>query len=129
MFLNIFPKRIWATLNAVGAFEGQITFNLEQYGLVMSDCVCDLTITQDAVNIDEWKIWVKPILSVDMPHFDQFVSALNNYVFQVLKYQPSKLAPGKDLPMVKIFFDSIYFDMSGAEPVVQKIANPTSKKK
>ncbi|PUE32512.1 hypothetical protein B9Z35_02955 [Limnohabitans sp. Jir61] len=128
MFLNVFPKRIWATLNPEGVFEGQMTFNLEQYGLVLTDSVCDLTIAQDSVIIDQWKIFVKPIHSVDMPHFDQFVKALNSYVFDVLKFQPSKSATGNDLPMVKLFFDGIYFDMSGVEPVVQKIPTAPSQK-
>jgi hypothetical protein len=30
--------------------------------------------------------------------------------------------------MVKLFFDEIYFDMSGDEPVVQKIALDSIKK-
>jgi hypothetical protein len=45
-----------------------------------------------------------------------------------LQYTPSRSAPGKDLAMVKIFFDGIYFDMSGAEPVVQSISINASEK-
>jgi hypothetical protein len=46
-------------------------------------------------------------------------------VFEVLQFTPSRSAQGKDLPMVKLFFDGIYFDMSGDEPVVQK--NPAAR--
>jgi hypothetical protein len=120
-FLNVYPKRLFATLNAVGAFEGQFTFNLEQYGLVTSDIVCDVTISEDPVMLGQWKIRVKPMLDVDMPHFNQFVDTLNHYVFEVLQYMPNRSATGKDLPVVKLFFDGIYFDMSGTEPVVQKV--------
>jgi hypothetical protein len=42
-------------------------------------------------------------------------------VFDVLQFTPSLSAHGQEVPTVKIFFDGIYFDMSGAEPVVQKI--------
>jgi len=120
-FLNIYPKRILATLNSDDAFEGQFTFDLEQYGLITSDVVCDVSVTQDSVMSGQWKIWVKPLFDIDMPHFDKFVATLNHYVFEVLQFTPNRSAPGKDLPAVKIFFDGIYFDMSGAEPVVQKI--------
>lgn len=120
-FLNVYPKRLWATLNPVGAFEGQFTFDLEQYGLVTSDIVCDVTVREDPVVPGVWKIWVKPMLNVEMTHFEKFVEALNQYVFDVLQFVPSRSALGKDLPMVKIFFDGIYFDMTGEEPVVQKI--------
>lgn len=127
-FLNVYPKRLWATLNPVGAFEGQFTFDLEQYGLVMSDIVCDVTIGEDSVMVGQWKISMKPMLDVEMPHFDKFVDALNHYVFDVLQFMPSRSVPGKDLPMVKLFFDDIYFDMTGAEPMVQKIGDTSTKK-
>jgi hypothetical protein len=120
-FLNVYPKRIWATLNPVGAFEGHFTFDLEQYGLITKDVVCDVTVSEDPVMVGQWKIWVKPLFDVDMPHFQKFVETLNHYVFDVLRFSPNRSALGKDLPSVKIFFDGIYFDMSGTEPVVQKI--------
>jgi hypothetical protein len=120
-FLNVYPKRLMATLNADGAFEGQFTFNLEQYGLLLSDTVCDVKVFESPIMVGQWKIWVKPMFDVDMPHFDKFVDTLNRYVFDVLQYTPSRSASGKDLPMVKLFFNGIYFDMSGDEPVVQKI--------
>ena len=121
-FLNIYPKRIWATLNAANVFEGQFTFDLEQYGLITSDVVCDISVTEDAVLAGQWRIWVKPLFDIDMPHFDKFVETLNHYVFEVLQYTPNRSAIGKDLPMVKLFFTDMYFDMSGSEPVVKKIS-------
>ncbi len=120
-FLNVYPKRLMATLNAEGAFEGQFTFNLEQYGLLLSDTVSDVKVFEDPLMVGQWKIWVKPMFDVDMPHFDKFVDTLSHYVFDVLRYTPSRSASGKELPMVKLFFNGIYFDMSGDEPVVQKI--------
>ncbi len=127
-FLNVYPKRLWATLNPAGAFEGQFTFDLEQYGLVTSDIVCDVTVCEDAVMAGQWKILVKPMFNVEMPHFDKFVETLNHYVFEVLQYTPNRSAPGKDLAMVKIFFDGIYFDMSGDDPVVQRIGADNTEK-
>ena len=120
-FLNVYPKRLWATLNPFGAFEGQFTFDLEQSGLITNNVVCDVTVTEDPVMVGQWKIWVKPLFDVDMPHFDKFVDTLNHYVFEVLQFTPNRSATGKDLAAVKIFFDGIYFDMSGDDPVVQKI--------
>ena len=120
-FLNIYPKRILATLSDDGAFEGQFTFDLEQYGLITSDVVCDISVTQDQVMAGGWKIWVKPLFDIEMPHFDKFVEALNHYVFEVLQYTPSRSAPARDLPVVNLFFTDVYFDMSGTQPVMKKI--------
>ncbi|MEY2678507.1 MAG: hypothetical protein RLZ00_1199 [Pseudomonadota bacterium] len=121
LFLSVHPRRLWATLNPVGAFEGQLTLDLEQYGLMTNDVVCDVTVSEDPLMEGRWRIWVKPLFDVDMPHFDKFVETLNHYVFEVLQFTPSRSALGQDLPAVKIFFDGIYFDMSGTEPVVQKL--------
>ncbi len=127
-FLNVYPKRLIATLNAEGVFEGQFVFDLEQYGLVTNDIVCAVTVCEDVIMAGQWKILVKPMFNVEMPHFDKFVDTLNHYVFEVLQYMPSRSAPGKDLPVVKIFFTGVYFDMSGDEPVVQKIGVSNEKK-
>jgi|GEM_PF-1223065 hypothetical protein len=127
-FLNVYPKRIFATLNADGIFEGHIFFNLEQYGLLLSDTVTDITISEDPLMVGQWKIWVKPMFEVNMPHFDQFVETLNHYVFDVLQFMPNRRQQGKDLPVVKLFFNDIYFDMSGTKPVVQKIPGYAVKK-
>ncbi len=121
-FLNVYPKRLSATLNDEGVFEGQFTFNLEQYGLQLSDTVCDITISEDPVMRGQWKIWMKPLFDIEMPHFNQFVETLNHYVFDMLHFAPSRSAKGNGLPSVKLFFDEIYFDMSGAKPAVQKIS-------
>lgn len=120
-FLDIYPKRILATLNFEGAFEGQFTFDLEQYGLITSDVVCDVSVKEDPVLAGHWKIWVKPLFDIEMPHFERFVDTLNHYVFEVLQFMPNRHATGNDLPMVKLFFSDIYFDMSETEPVVKRI--------
>jgi hypothetical protein len=127
MFLNIYPKHIWTTLNATGSFEGKFTFAIEQYGLLYADTECDVTFVEDSILRGEWRLQVEPLLDVDMPHFDKFVKTLNHYVFNVLKVSPTRSAVSKELPSVKVFFDGIYFDMSGVEPVVQKLADKSGK--
>ncbi len=127
-FLNVYPKRLWATLNPVGDFEGQFTFDLEQYGLMTNDIVCDVTVCEDPVMLGQWKIIIKPIFQIEMPHFDQFAETLNHYVFEVLQYTPSRSATGKDLPTVKLFFSDMYFDMSGDKPLVQKMGEDQTRR-
>ena len=128
-FLNVYPKRLWATLNPVGVFDGQFTFDLEQYGFLMSAIVCDVTISEDPMMVGQWAMSMKPMHDVKMPHFEKFVMALNHYVFDFLQYTPNRSAAEKDLPMVKLFFDDVYFDMAGAEPVLQKIGTDSARNK
>ena len=115
-YLKIYPKRIIANVNADGDFEGEFTLHIEQYGLQANDKKCDVKITQDG---NEWRISVLPVSGVQTPQFKQFTESLNDYLFSVLKVSPNPKDAG--LPKVEVFFDDIYFDMSGKEPVVQKI--------
>ena len=116
--LKDISQRITTTLNADGGFEGVFTLHIEQYGLKANDKKCDVKITRVG---DQWQIWVQPVSGVDTPHFKQFVESLNQYLFSVLQVN---LDP-KDasVPKVEVFFDDIYFDMSGHEPVIQKISS------
>ena len=115
-YLKIYPKRIIATLNAQGGFEGVFTLHIEQYGLQANDKKCDVRITQEG---DQWQIWVQPLTGIDTPQFKQFTESLNEYLFSILKVVPNPKDAG--LPKFEVFFDDIYFDMSGQEPVIQKI--------
>ena len=114
-YLKIYPKRIIATLNADGGFEGLFMLHIEQYGLQANDQKCDVKITQEG---DQWQIWVQPVTGVQTPLFKQFMESLNDYLFSVLKVTPNPEVVG--LPKVEVFFDDIYFDMSGQEPVIHK---------
>jgi hypothetical protein len=115
-YLKIYPKRIIATLNPEGVFEGVFTLQIEQYGLQANDKMCDVKITLDS---DHWQIWVQPFTGLETPQFKQFVESLNDYLFSILKMVPNPKDAG--LPKFEVFFDDIYFDMSGQEPVIQKI--------
>jgi len=115
-YLKIYPKRIIATLNADGGFEGVFMLHIEQYGLQANDKKCDVRITQEG---DQWQIWVQPLTGIETPQFKQFVESLNEYLFSILRVVPNLESAG--LPKFEVFFDDIYFDMSGQEPVIQKI--------
>jgi hypothetical protein len=112
-YLKIYSKRIIDTLSADCYFEGVFTLRIEQYGLQANDKKCDVKITQEG---DQWQIWVQPVSGVQTPQFKQFTDSLNDYLFSILRVVPNPDSDG--LPKVEVFFDDIYFDMSGPEPVV-----------
>jgi hypothetical protein len=113
-YLKIYPKRIIATLNADGDFEGVFSLHIQQYGLQANDNKCDVRITQEG---DQWQIWVQPLTGLETPQFKQFVESLNDYLFSILKMVPNP--ESAILPKFEVFFDDIYFDMSGQEQVIQ----------
>ena len=115
-YLKIYPKRFIATLAADDCFEEVFTLHIEQYGLQANDKKCDVKITQEG---DQWQIWIQPVSGVQTPQFKQFTESLNDYLFSILKVAPNPESAG--LPKFEVFFDDIYFDMSGQEPVIQKI--------
>ena len=64
-------------------------------------------------------MWVQPLTGLETPQFKQFAESLNEYLFSVLKVAPNPQDAG--LSKFEVFFEDIYFDMSGQEPVIQKI--------
>jgi len=119
-YLKIYPKRIITTQNADGVFEGVITMHIEQYGLQANDNKCDVKITQ--VN-GQWQIWVQSVSGKQTPQFKQFTDSLNDYVFSILKAVPNLESAA--LPKFEVYFDDIYFDLTGKEPVIRRIPNKT----
>ena len=117
-YLKIYPKRIVATLNADGGFEGIFTLHIEQYGLQANDKKCDVTITQEG---DQWQIWVQPLTGLETHQFKHFTESLNDYLFSILKAFPNPESAG--LPKFEVFFDDIYFDLTGEETEIQKVSN------
>ena len=117
-YLKIYPKRIFATLNAEGIFNGVFAFQLEQYGLQANDKKCDVKISQDT---GKWQIWLQPFADLDTPQFKLFTESLNDYLFSFLKVEPGQGSKDSELPSVDVFFDDIYFDMTGQKPVIQKV--------
>ena len=115
-YLKISPKRSIATLDADGAFEGVFTLHIEQYGLQANDKKCDVRITQEG---DQWQIWVQQLTDLETPQFKQFTESLNDYLFLILKVFPNPDSAG--LPKFEVFFDDIYFDMTGQELLIKKI--------
>jgi len=115
-YLKIYPKRIVATLNTGGSYGGVISFLIEQYGLQANDEECDVKIIQKG---DQWQIWLHPISDVQKPQLKRFDESLNDYLFSVLKLQLTSLNVG--LSKLEVFFDDIYFEISGQDAVVREI--------
>ena len=115
-YLKIYPKRIIANLNADSNFEGVFTLHIEQYGLQAKDKKCDVKITTQ--ESEQWQIWVQSLTGLETPQLKKFVESLNDYLFLILKVVQNLESAG--LPKFEMFFDDIYFDMSGQEPVIQK---------
>ena len=87
---------------------------VEQYGLEVIDKKCDVKLFRDG---EGWQLMVQPISGVETPQFKQFVDSLSHYLFSVSKLNPSPEGQG----LVDFFFDGVYFDLSGQEPVIEKI--------
>lgn len=119
-YLNIYPHRIVANRKDDGSFEGKFIYSLEQYGLLLKDTQSDIQFHQNIAMRGQWKI--------SMPHFNEmgttyarkFVTSLDNYIFNILHITPSRQSVNSDLPDLEIFFNDVYFDLSGAEPVLRK---------
>ena len=123
-FLNVYPKRLHTLMNANGVFEGQMYFNLEQYGLLFEETACDVEVRRRPEASDRWQLVVHPLDGIEVPHFAKFAAALDHYLFEEQRISPNLQGAGQALPSWDVFFDDIYFDMSGDEPSLCQKAVP-----
>lgn len=119
-YVNIYPKQLHAVMTHNLVLEGRLTLHLEQYGLMRPEIEAVLRV----VRRDEeapWHLEIRPIDGVETPYFMGFAAALDRYVFQDLKAGPKMQVDANELPSMHLFFDGVYFDLSGEEPVLYKV--------
>jgi hypothetical protein len=120
-YLNIYPHRIVANYKDDASFEGEFIYSLEQYGLLLKDTQSRIQFHQNIAMRGQWKISMPQFNEMGTMYSQKFVESLDNYIFNILHITPSRQSLNSDLPDIEIFFNNVYFDLSGAEPELRKI--------
>lgn len=103
------------------SFEGLFTYSLEQYGLLLQDAQSSIHFHEDTALRGRWNIVMPQFNEMDASYFHQFVKSLDDYIFNILKTAPSRQWVNGNPPEIDIFFNDVYFDLSGAKPVLKKM--------
>lgn len=123
-YLNIYPKYILATQKDDDSFQGEFTYSLEQYGLLLQDTRSDIKLYQNLAS-EDWHLLMHQFDEIDTSYFRKFTQCLGNYIFSILQISPKRSIQSGEPSVVEIFFNDVYFDLSGGEPILKKISEKT----
>jgi hypothetical protein len=109
-YFKIYPRKIVAEPGDDTTRKAELFYNLEQYGHLHPDRSCALELFRDEQATPPWTLKVlNP--DIQVKKFTDFITALQFYLFQVLKYKPPELTPGGSVASQAYFFEPVYFDM------------------
>ena len=109
-YFKIYPRKIVAEPGDDTTRKAELFYNLEQYGHLHPDRSCALELFRDEQATPPWTLKVlNP--DIQVKKFTDFITTLQFYLFQVLKYKPPELTPGGSVVLQAYFFEPVYFDM------------------
>lgn len=106
-----------------GSYTADLSFSVEQYGLMVRDCLIKLKLfTPNEFHFHWWMVCEDPA-QLNVPGFAVFLRSLEKYVFTTLHYSPEEAVmhspPSSHLRLVgsaaassELFFDKMYFDIT-----------------
>ena len=121
-FIKLHPHSLSFQRLEDGNFKAELAFSVEQYGLMLKDCLIKLELfAPNAFHSHWWMVCDDPA-QLNVPGFAVFLRSLEKYVFVTLHYSPEDAV--MDSPQTanlrlsssgsnatELFFDKIYFDI------------------
>jgi hypothetical protein len=121
-FIKLHPHSLSFQRLEDGNFKAELAFSVEQYGLMLKDCLIKLELfAPNAFHSHWWMVCDDPA-QLNVPGFAVFLRSLEKYVFVTLHYSPEDAV--MDCPQTanlrlsssgsnatELFFDKMYFDI------------------
>lgn len=121
-FIKLHPHSLSFQRLEDGNFKAELAFSVEQYGLMLKDCLIKLELfAPNAFHSHWWMVCDDPA-QLNVPGFAVFLRSLEKYVFVTLHYSPEDAV--MDSPQTanlrssssgsnatELFFDKMYFDI------------------
>ena len=121
-FIKLHPHSLSFQRLEDGNFKAELAFSVEQYGLMLKDCLIKLELfAPNAFHSHWWMVCDDPA-QLNVPGFAVFLRSLEKYVFVTLHYSPEDAVmdspqtanlrlSGSGSNATELFFDKMYFDI------------------
>jgi hypothetical protein len=113
-YLKIFPKSICTKRDAVGAYQGSLFYDFEQYGRMLCGYESGVALFCAGPPSVRWVI-ESTDLTYSLSGFPVFLHAMNHYLFKVLQFDPVSQWTQVSETEYEYYFDRVYFDMDTQE--------------
>ena len=121
-FIKLHPHSLNFQRTGDGSFHADLSFSVEQYGLMVKDCLIKLQLFASNQFHSHWWLVCEDPAQLNVPGFAVFLRSLEKYVFVTLHYSPEDAvmhspqtanlrlsSSGSNAP--ELFFDKMYFDI------------------
>ena len=109
-YFKIYPQKILLQASDTFCHQATLFYNFEQYGYLYRDKNCSVSIHADANTKSNWAMTVTQT-DIKLKKFQEFLTALNFYLFQVLKFRPRITSPEEPDIEEEFYFEPVYFDI------------------
>ncbi len=106
-----------------GSYTAELSFSVEQYGLMVRNCLIKLQLFAPNEFHTHWWMVCEDPAQLNVPGFAVFLRSLEKYVFATLKYSPEEAVMnspqsanlrliGSGSASSELFFEKMYFDIT-----------------
>ena len=121
-FIKLHPHSMVFNQLPDGAYRADLSFSIEQYGLMVRDCLVSLQLFAPNQFHSHWWMVCEDPAQLKVPGFVVFLRSLEKYVFSTLHFSPEDALmdnpPTANLRLVgsgsatcELFFEKMYFDI------------------
>ena len=121
-FIKLHPHSLSFQRLKDGNFNAELAFSVEQYGLMVSNCVVKLQLFAPNQFHTHWWMVCDDPAQLNVPGFSVFLRSLEKFVFTTLNYSPEDAVmnspqtanlrlSGSGSNASELFFDKMYFDI------------------
>ena len=121
-FIKLHPHSLVFNQLPSGDYSADLSFSIEQYGLMVRDCMVKLQLFPPNQFHSHWWMVCEDPAQLMVPGFVVFLRSLEQYVFSTLQFSPedafldSPLSAnlhlvGSGSASCELFFEKMYFDI------------------
>jgi len=121
-FIKLHPHSLVFNQLASGEYSADLSFTVEQYGLMVRDCLVKLQLFPPNAFHSHWWMVCEDPAQLQVPGFAVFLRSLEKYVFSTLQFSPQESlmdSPqtanlrlvGSGTASCEMFFEKMYFDI------------------
>ncbi|NDC61014.1 MAG: hypothetical protein EBZ60_03210 [Betaproteobacteria bacterium] len=124
-FIKLHPHHLMLFRDSEQAIYGELSFSVEQYGLLVNNFQFNLQLTPPNQHHEHWRFICEEPRQLNVPHFVLFLKSLENYIFSTLKFSPDEVVlgrtPGQAKPNqssaalnepYRLYFKNMFFDIN-----------------
>ena len=121
-FIKLHPHSLSFQHLTQSHYEAELSFTVEQYGLMVRDCVIKLQLFAPNEFHSHWWMVCEDPAQLNVPGFSAFLRSLEKFVFNTLNFSPEDAVmsspqtanlrlSGSGSNASELFFDKMYFDI------------------